>query len=67
MLLALGVVKLDRVRDLTVSELLRVLLGLDELLEVVVEGVGQFSVLSLRLELIAEGEQVDGDRVVEME
>lgn len=66
-LLALGVVELDRVRDLTVGKLLWILLGFDELLEVVVEGVGQLSVLALRLEFEAEGEQVVGDCVVEVE
>lgn len=44
-----------------------ILLGLDELLEVIMEGVGQFSVLALASELEAESEQVACHLVVEME
>jgi len=66
-LLALGVVKLDRVRNLRVEELVRVLLGLDELLEMVVEGLSELSVLALALEPGGKDEKSRGDLVVEME
>ena len=66
-LLALGIVELHWVGDLGVRVLLGVLLGLDKLLEVVVEGVSELAVLSLAPELVAEGEQVCGHLVVEVE
>ena len=65
--MALRVVKFDRVGDLCVEELIRVLLGLHQLLEVVVEGVSQLSVLALAAELVAEREEVLGDAIVEVE
>ena len=66
-LLALGVVKLDRVGDLAVQEHLRVLLLFDELLEVVVQCVSKSSVLTLAVELLAEVEQLRSDLVVDVE
>ena len=65
--MALRVLKFDRVGDLCVEELIRVLLGLHQLLEVVVEGVSQLSVLALAAELVAEREEVLGDAIVEVE
>jgi len=65
--LALSVVKFDRVGDLCVEELIRVLLGLHQLLEVVVEGVSQLSVLALAAKLVAEREEILGDAIVEVE
>ena len=47
--------------------MLRVFLGLDKLLEVVVKGVSELAVLTLAPELVAEGEQVCGNLVVEVE
>ena len=66
-LLALGVVELDRVGDLGVEELVGVLLGLDELLEMVVESLSELSVFTLALEPGGEDEKSRGDLVVEME
>ena len=65
--MALRVVKFDRVGDLCVEKLIRILLGLHQLLEVVVEGVSQLSVLALAAELVAEREEVLGDAIVEVE
>lgn len=65
--MALSVVKFDRVGDLCVEELIRVLLGLHQLLEVVVEGVSQLSVLALAAKLVAEREEILGDAIVEVE
>jgi hypothetical protein len=45
-------------------DMLRVLLGLDKLLEMAVESVSQFLVLTVALVLEAEGEQILGDLVV---
>lgn len=65
--LALRVVELDRVGDLAVDEGLRVLLCLDELLEVAVKGLSQASVLTLAIELKAKLKELGGHEVVEVE
>lgn len=65
--LALRVVELDWVGDLAVDEGLRVLLCLDELLEVTVKGLSQASVLTLAIELKAKLKELGGHEVVEVE
>jgi hypothetical protein len=61
--LAIWVFQLDREWNPMV-DMLRVLLGLDKLLEMAVESVSQFLVLTVALVLKAEGEQILGDLVV---
>lgn len=66
-LLAIGVVKLHRVRDLRVDEGFWIFLGFDQLLKVIVEGVGEAAVFSLAFELEAEGEKVGRYLIVEVQ
>ena len=66
-LLALRIVEFDGIGDLAIGEGLRVLLSLDELLEVTVEGLGEATVLTLAVELVAELEELSSHEIVQVQ
>ena len=66
-LLAFGVIEFHGIRNLGVEKLIRVFLGLDELLEMVMQGVSQTTVFTLALEFVAKVEKRNSYRVVEVE